>query len=156
VVGILLLETTPMIRGDNNTWAYFETVLHGLIGLTGPIHAVSARRDDSIGDTLFALGALTAILTAYLALRPSEPRPHLPPEDEERMRALLEKQGRRDSLGYFALRRDKSVIWSPSGKACIAYRVLSGVMLASGDPLGDPEAWPGAITAFLEEADRHA
>ena len=29
-------------------------------------------------------------------------------------------------------------------------------MLASGDPLGDPEAWPGAIHAFLDEAARHA
>ena len=156
IVGILLFETTRMVEGNTSTWAYLETVFRGLIGVSGPVHAVSHRRDDSIGDTLVALGAMTAVVTAYLALRPAEPRPHLSREDEERMRALLEKQGRRDSLGYFALRRDKSVIWSPSGKACIAYRVLSGVMLASGDPLGDPEAWPGAIAAFLEEADRHA
>jgi lysyl-tRNA synthetase class 2 len=56
---------------------------------------------------------------------------------------------RRDSLGYFALRRDKSVIFSPSGKAAIAYRVVGGVSLASGDPIGDPEAWPGAIELWL-------
>jgi hypothetical protein len=48
------------------------------------------------------------------------------------------------------------VIWSPTGKSCIGYRVLSGVMLAAGDPIGDPEAWPGAIHAFLDEAARHA
>jgi len=24
-------------------------------------------------------------------------------------------------------------------------------MLASGDPIGDPEAWPGAIGPFLDE-----
>ncbi len=29
-------------------------------------------------------------------------------------------------------------------------------MLAGGDPIGDPEAWPGAIHAFLDEAARHA
>src|SRR6202161_3306971 len=29
-------------------------------------------------------------------------------------------------------------------------------MLASGDPLGDPEAWPGAIGEFLADAARHA
>jgi lysyl-tRNA synthetase class 2 len=72
------------------------------------------------------------------------------------MRDLLATHGAADSLGYFALRRDKSVVWSPSGKSCIAYRVLSGVMLASGDPLGDSEAWPGAIAAFVAEARRHA
>jgi lysyl-tRNA synthetase class 2 len=29
-------------------------------------------------------------------------------------------------------------------------------MLASGDPIGDPEAWPGAIKRFVDEARRHA
>jgi lysyl-tRNA synthetase class 2 len=29
-------------------------------------------------------------------------------------------------------------------------------MLASGDPIGDPEAWPGAIKAFVDEAVAHA
>ena len=29
-------------------------------------------------------------------------------------------------------------------------------MLAAGDPIGDPEAWPGAITEFLSVAARHA
>ena len=48
------------------------------------------------------------------------------------------------------------MIWSATGKACISYRVVSGVMLASGDPIGDPEAWPGAIGPFLDEAARHA
>src|SRR6185503_860439 len=76
--------------------------------------------------------------------------------DADRIRELLGKQGDRDSLGYFALRDDKSVIWSPTGKAAVCYRVVSGVMLASGDPIGDPEAWPGAIGPFLDEAARHA
>ena len=63
--------------------------------------------------------------------------------------------GGRDSLGYFALRRDKSVVWSPSGKAAITYRVVLGVALVSGDPIGDPEAWPGAIAAYRELVDEH-
>jgi lysyl-tRNA synthetase class 2 len=69
-------------------------------------------------------------------------------QDETRLRELLKRQGARDSLGYFALRRDKSVVWSPSGKAAITYRVVQGVLLASGDPIGDPEAWPGAISEY--------
>jgi lysyl-tRNA synthetase class 2 len=38
----------------------------------------------------------------------------------------------------------------------VCYRVVSGVMLAAGDPIGDPEAWPGAIAEFLAVAARHA
>jgi lysyl-tRNA synthetase class 2 len=103
-----------------------------------------------------ALGVFTLVVTAYLFLRPAEPKARLSPSDSEGIRQLLAKHGERDSLAYFALRDDKSVIWSPTGKACIGYRVVSGVMLAGGDPLGDPEAWPGAIQAFLDQAARHA
>ena len=103
-----------------------------------------------------ALGIFTLLVTAYLFLRPAEPRARLGRADADRIRELLGKQGDRDSLGYFALRDDKSVIWSPTGKAAVCYRVVSGVMLASGDPIGDPEAWPGAIGPFLDEAARHA
>ncbi len=102
------------------------------------------------------MGAFTALTTVYLLFRPAEPRARLGPDDEAHMRELLAKSGDLDSLGYFALRRDKSVIWSATHKSCITYRVLSGVMLATGDPLGDPEAWPGAIKEFMIEAERHA
>src|SRR5207248_5829540 len=86
----------------------------------------------------------------------SEPIARLSADDETRLRDLLAKRGGRDSLGYFALRRDKSVVWSPTGKAAITYRVVLGVALASGDPIGDPEAWPGAIAAYRELVEQHA
>jgi lysyl-tRNA synthetase class 2 len=155
VVGVILVALSTHVTGDRTVASTLETVLRGLIGLGGPLQ-VMGHRGDTIGDSLVALGALTVVVPAFLMLRPAEPVPHLSEEDEKRMRALLGAHGARDSLGYFALRRDKSVIWSPTGKSCVAYRVLSGVMLASGDPLGDPEAWPGAIHAFLDQAERHA
>jgi lysyl-tRNA synthetase class 2 len=137
-----------------------EHVLVGLVGVSGPLRFDSTRKgraaDDLVGDAMLALGLLTAVTTTYLVLRPAEPTSRLTPDDEAGMRRLLAAHGRHDSLGYFALRRDKSVVWSPTGKACVAYRVVSGVMLASGDPVGDPEAWPGAIDAFLAMADQHA
>ncbi len=131
-------------------------VLLGMVGVVGPLSFRAERDADVVSATLAALGALTVLLPAYLALRPAEPLPVLTAQDEQQLRALLERHGERDSLGYFALRRDKSVVWSPSGKAAVAYRVVSGVALASGDPLGDPEAWPGAIRALLDLADAHA
>lgn len=157
VIGCLLIE---MRRGQVIGSASFGRVAHhvayGLVGVSGPLHFKGDRTGDLISATLVAMGGLTALVTAYLVLRPAEPRAMLAPSDEQRMRDLLAVQGERDSLGYFALRRDKSVVWSATGKACVAYRVVSGVMLASGDPLGDPEAWPGAIKEFMAEAERHA
>ncbi|MGW0363154.1 phosphatidylglycerol lysyltransferase domain-containing protein [Streptomyces sp. NPDC002990] len=95
---------------------------------------------------------LAVLFAAFRSRRAVDP---LTEEDEERLRALLAKQGERDSLGYFALRREKSVVWSPTGKAAVTYRVVGGVSLASGDPIGDPEAWPGAIEPWLAEAREH-
>ena len=70
-------------------------------------------------------------------------------EDESAIRGLLELWGKNDSLGYFATRRDKSVVFAQSGRAAITYRVEIGVCLASGDPVGDPRAWPQAVDAWL-------
>ncbi|MFF9847515.1 phosphatidylglycerol lysyltransferase domain-containing protein [Streptomyces litmocidini] len=103
----------------------------------------------NIMSTLLLFAVLFAAFRSRRAVDP------LTEEDEERLRLLLDKQGERDSLGYFALRREKSVVWSPSEKAAIAYRVVGGVSLASGDPIGDPEAWPGAIEPWLAEAREH-
>jgi lysyl-tRNA synthetase class 2 len=157
LLGLLLLRLHERsLAGSHPLSTEFVQVIYGLVGVSGPLDFTNARAGDTVGDVLAGLGLLTGLSTVYLALRPPEPVGHLSGDDERRLRELLVRQGARDSLGYFALRRDKSLIWSPTGKAAVAYRVVSGVMLASGDPLGDPEAWPGAIEAFLDEADRHA
>lgn len=154
----LLLGLLALSAHDTGAgwWDRMSHVLQGLIGVQGPVAFATGRDDDVVSAVLGALGILTVLLPAYLALRPAEPVAVLGPAQEQQLRGLLDRHGGRDSLGYFALRRDKSVVWSPTGKAAVSYRVVSGVCLASGDPLGDPEAWPGAIAAMLELADRHA
>jgi lysyl-tRNA synthetase class 2 len=155
-VGVVMeiLLRRRVVGGPPSFGSILQEVLSGLVGFQGPLRFSQERAADVEGAVLLGLGLMTALTTVYLALRPPEPRPQLTDADEAAMRSLLQRNP--DSLGYFNLRRDKSVVWSDSGKAAIAYRVVSGVMLASGDPLGDPEAWPGAITNFLADAERHA
>ncbi|MFI8366257.1 phosphatidylglycerol lysyltransferase domain-containing protein [Streptomyces sp. NPDC085466] len=107
---------------------------------------------DVVINVMSTLLLFAVLFAAFRSRRAVDP---LTEGDEERLRALLDKHGDRDSLGYFALRREKSVVWSPSEKAAVAYRVVGGVSLASGDPIGDPEAWPGAIEPWLAEAREH-
>src|SRR6266704_331176 len=148
-----------MVRGlaeDYSVWQRIVHVTYGLVGVTGPVRFVPEGRSDFFNILTSSLGVFTLLVTGYFFLRPAKPKGRLSPKDEREIRELLHRHGHRDSLGYFTLRSDKSVIWSPSGKSCVGYRVVSGVMLASGDPIGDPEAWPGAIHAFLDEAARHA
>jgi lysyl-tRNA synthetase, class II len=153
VVMVFLLRHR-VVGGPPSLFSILQEVLSGLVGLYGPLTFVDERATDIEGAVLLGLGLMTAVTTIYLALRSPEPRPELTDVDEAAMRSLLGRSP--DSLGYFNLRRDKSVVWSDSGKAAVAYRVVSGVMLASGDPLGDPEAWPGAIANFLAKAELHA
>ena len=148
--------TIGELAGNYNFSQRVQDVFLELVGSSGPVVWVSDHRGDSYHLLTSALGLFTLMVTIYLFLRPAQPRARLAAADAERIRGLLTRHGDRDSLGYFALRDDKSVIWSPSGKACVCYRVAAGVMLAAGDPIGDPEAWPGAISVFLEEAARHA
>jgi lysyl-tRNA synthetase, class II len=133
-----------------------QDVVYELVGIYGPVQWTSDPRADLYHLLTSVLGLFTLIVTVYLFLRPAQPRARLATGDATKIRSLLERHGDRDSLGYFALRNDKNVVWSPSGKACVCYRAVSGVMLAAGDPIGDPEAWPGAIAEFLAVAARHA
>jgi lysyl-tRNA synthetase, class II len=156
VIGLSYIIVAHGLEADYSFSQRVQEVVYGLVGVSGPVQWVPEARGDLFDLLSGALGLFTLLVTVYLFLRPAEPRARLGPADAERIRDLLGKYGDRDSLGYFALRDDKSVIWSPTGKAAICYRVVSGVMLASGDPIGDPEAWPGAIGPFLDEAARHA
>ena len=155
-IGLVIVSSHPAKTvGSPTLWERLQHVLWGLFGFEGPI-SYTHHVDYTVGYSLGALGLLTVATTAYLAFRPEHPAARLTDDDERQLRELLAKHGARDSLGYFALRRDKGAVFSPTGKAAVCYRVISGVMLASGDPIGDVEAWPGAIERFMEEARAHS
>jgi lysyl-tRNA synthetase class 2 len=155
-LGLVVVSAHPgRIVGDPSLADRLTHVLYGLFGFEGPVD-YQGTTSWTVAFSLGALGLLTAVTTLYLALRPEHPAARLTEDDEARLRALLARHGGRDSLGHFALRRDKAVVFSPSGKAAVTYRVVSGVMLASGDPIGDVEAWPGAIERFMDEARAHS
>ncbi|MET9141926.1 phosphatidylglycerol lysyltransferase domain-containing protein [Streptomyces parvulus] len=155
-LGLLVVNAHPhRMIGSPSLADRLTHVLYGLFGVEGPVH-YAGNTSWTVAFSLGALGLLTAVTTIYLAFRPEHPAARLTEEDEVRLRALLARHGGRDSLGHFALRRDKAVVFSPSGKAAVTYRVVSGVMLASGDPIGDVEAWPGAIERFMDEARAHS
>ncbi|MEO3856526.1 phosphatidylglycerol lysyltransferase domain-containing protein [Acrocarpospora sp. B8E8] len=145
VVGFLLVTafsgTLPPHR--RAVWTLSHT-LGGVFDVPHPGHP------PSWVSFLIGLMSAIALITAFAVLfRSQRAKAVLAPEDEERIRKLL---GERDSLAYFATRRDRSAIFSPSGKAAVSYRVVNGVSLAGGDPVGDPEAWEHAIRAWTDQA----
>ena len=141
--------------GDPGVWQWAKHAGLGLIGVDGPIRFQSPTGGAVVAATTGAFGVLACVTVILLLLRPY-PGPARPdPADRARMRDLLDRYGAGDSLGYFALRDDKQTIWAPSGKAAVVYRVINGVSLASGDPIGLPSQWPQAIGRWLTDCTRH-
>lgn len=102
-------------------------------------------------DTL-AVVAAAIVVTAVLVLATGRPgREHRRTGQErarafERARAIFDRYGG-DTLDYFALRDDKS--WLFSGNTLVAYSVINRVMLVSPDPIGPVserlDAWSDAM-----------
>ena len=81
------------------------------------------------------------------------PLPVVPPcaEDRERAAELVREHGT-DSLAYFALRRDKSYFFAPSGKSFLAYRVIGSTALVAGDPIGEQRERGELMSEFVRVA----
>ena len=150
-VGILLgwglLELFPgtLARGDR--FAYAVNRVSGFVALGS--EQFEGHPHGFINAVLGLFGALALMAAAIVLFQSQRAENALTGEDESAIRGLLELFGKNDSLGYFATRRDKAVVFAPNGRAAMTYRVEVGVCLASGDPVGDPKAWQQAIHAWL-------
>ena len=151
VIGILiswaLVEMFPgTLASDSRFWYVVNRVVG--FSIVDP-DEFTGRPHVLLNATFGLFGALALIIAAIVLFQSQRADNALTGEDESAIRGLLELYGKNDSLGYFATRRDKSVVFAQSGRAAVTYRVEVGVCLASGDPVGDPRAWPQAIDAWL-------
>jgi lysyl-tRNA synthetase class 2 len=104
-------------------------------------------------NALPLLGGLTlfAVLTCVLAPM------RAPAPGSERERAIIRQLVQHpdsDTLAPFALRHDKSYVFSPDGRAAIGYRVFLGTAIAGGDPFGASDAQEAAMTVFIGLCER--
>jgi hypothetical protein len=60
-----------------------------------------------------------------------------------------------DTLSAFKLRGDLRYLLDAGGRACVGYRVVRGVLLIAGDPVGPPEALPGLLADVRAFAREH-
>jgi len=103
------------------------------------------------GDrTEAVLAALTIVLTTralYLWLRPISERIHESSEERRVARGLIRRHGD-DSLAFFSLRHDKNYFFSPTRESFLAYKVVGGVALVSGGPIGAPTELQDLLAEF--------
>jgi lysyl-tRNA synthetase class 2 len=76
-------------------------------------------------------------------------------EARERALALeLVREWGADTLAPFVLRADKSYFFTADERAFLAYRVVGGVAIVSGDPIGSPEQFDDLVDGFIAHARR--
>ena len=147
-IGWALLEVFPGSLAREDRFLYALNRVSAFAGASAT--SFSGHPHVIINALLGLFGAVALMIAAIVLFQSQHAENALTGEDESAIRGLLELWGKNDSLGYFATRRDKAVVFAPNGRAAITYRVEVGVCLASGDPVGEPKAWPAAIGAWLD------
>lgn len=102
------------------------------------------------------LGSLLLLCASVMLVVLLAPAPPPAPADvvtRARVDALV-RHPSSDTLAPFVLRHDRAYVFSPDGRAAVGYRVLLGVAVVGGDPVGEPEAFPDAVAEFVRTCDR--
>jgi lysyl-tRNA synthetase class 2 len=153
LLAIVLLRVQPSHGasiGEQIRWS----VAHAVGIHTAALHG-EAHGPFWIGALASLVSATGLLLGLAVFLRSTSDDRARHAEDDLTVRRLLLTSGEGDSLGYFATRADRSTVLSADGRAAVSYRVVSGVSLAAGEPLGAPEAWPDAIDRWLAHTREH-
>jgi lysyl-tRNA synthetase, class II len=138
------------VPGDPRAVPPFLAVAAGMLAAAGLTLGVELRGHelpDRLSDVLAAVGVLAGFYALYLWLRPLSHSVAQTVAERRLARDLVATYGR-DSLSFFALRRDKSFFFSPTRRAFLAYRVVSGAALVSGDPVGDDREFDALLAEF--------
>jgi lysyl-tRNA synthetase, class II len=124
--------------------------LVGIAAFVGGTEWRGVELPHRAGDALLGSAVVFGLLALYFWLRPFGHAVAQTVGERRMARALVDAYGS-DSLSFFALRRDKSYLFSPSRRAFLAYRVVAGTALVSGDPVGDE----AELDDLLAELRRH-
>jgi lysyl-tRNA synthetase class 2 len=101
-----------------------------------------------------ALTSLLALLiSAYLVFRPLAAARDLPNPESRRAAADLVREHGADTLSFFKLRGDKQYLFNAEQTAFVGYRIESGVLMVSGDPVGDPDGVESVLRRLLPYAE---
>ncbi len=111
-----------------------------------PLRPAATALYEWIGVVFWAV-ALAA--TGWLLRRTS-----VPAGDAAAARKLLTRTGG-SSMAWSATWNGNSYWFDARGRAAVAYRVLSGVALTSGEPFGEPDAIRPAVSGFAHHCAEH-
>ena len=120
------------------------------VDLTGSRHVAGAFGEwFPISVLVLGVVAVGSTLVAWLA--PWRHRVRQEARELEQVRELIARHGT-DTLAPFVMRADKAFFFAPGAAAVLAYRVVGGIAIVSGDPIGPPESMGPLVELFIAHA----
>ena len=143
LAGLLLLGGRAFpCKGDPATR---PALIAGLVIAASAVLGDLARSRDLIHHPLvFTALVSTGVLLVVRALAPWRDAGASTTAERRLVREIVERYGNH-TLSPFALRGDKRYFFSADRDAVVAYRVVAGVALVLGDPIGEPAAIRGVL-----------
>jgi lysyl-tRNA synthetase class 2 len=117
-----------------------------------------AFTDDELQQTGLAvqlMGLFALFVSAYLFFRPLAAPRDLPGHDLRRAAAGLVREHGADTLSFFKLRKDKHYLFNAHRTAFVGYRIESGVLVISGDPVGEASGVAELLPEVVRFAETH-
>lgn len=148
LLGFLLLNRVVTPRPT--VAAIFIEPLRMALGL--PYFRYHALPSIWFAHSLLGIGACLVVFAALHALRPTFPHIRRNAADLVTAKRIIQQYAQ-DSLSYFALQDDRVFFFAKGMDACIAYRIVRGVAVVGGEPIGRPDAIPLMVADFLAMLD---
>jgi len=101
-------------------------------------------------------GLLALLVATYLLFRPLAAPRDLPDPELRHAAAELVREHGDDTLSFFKLRGDKQYLFNPERTAFLGYRIESGVLVISGDPVGDTDGVESLLPVVVRFAEERA
>ena len=114
---------------------------------------------DELAQTGLAVqltGLFALLVGAYLLFRPIAAPRDLPDSDLRKVAAELVREHGADTLSFFKLRTDKHYLFNADRTAFVGYRIENGVLMISGDPVGEANGLAQLMPEVVAFAERHA
>ena len=115
-------------------------------------------RGDELAQTGLAVqltGLFAMLVGAYLLFRPIAAPRDLPDSDLRKVAAGLVREHGADTLSFFKLRSDKQYLFNADRTAFVGYRIENGVLMISGDPVGEASGVARLMPEVVAFAERH-
>jgi lysyl-tRNA synthetase, class II len=132
------------------TWRFaLDETTRALVGATAP---GSAHLAGQFGEwfplSVFLLGICAASTVVYEWIAPWRYRLEQAARERQLTRDIVATWAT-DTLAPFVLRSDKSYFFDEDEKAFVAYKVVGGVAIVSGDPVGPTDRFPALVGSFI-------